>query len=224
LLQRSFDLLTSGEIGRLGPTAEGLKHGWGLGAGDTRLETSVAQKVGVDRAARGGDSERYLSGIRDALVGLAQEKRFQIELPASYVKLMEAVERRMMSAGAAPFLDWEDFEQEMLATSGLLTEAAYRTATQLLHDLGIVLWYDQTRGDRYADGQLAQDPKGSGGLAQRVFLDPQWVVDLLKPILGHRLDTQFQQLSEDRTMWTSRWQEECASIEQAVNWRMEMIK
>lgn len=201
------------------PVAADLGRGMVEGAGapaEGRARGDVA--ASEDQAA-----EMYLGPIRDALVRLARDKRFQVDLPGSYVLLMEAVEKRKSGIGAAPYLDWEAFEEELLKPSGLETKAAFQTATQLLHDLGIVLWYDETRGERYEDGQLAQDPKGWGGLSQRVFLDPQWVVDLLKPILGHQLEEQFLPIPVDRAKWGPYWQR-FMSLEEAQRHREDLIQ
>lgn len=167
-------------------------------------------------------SEECLSCIRDVLLELATEARFRIELPRSYVELMAAVEKRKRALSAFPYMDYEAFRTEMLAPAGLVSEGGAETATQLLHDLGIVLWFN--RSERYADGQQAQVRRSWGGLAQRVFLDPQWVVDLLKPILGHQLEHQFQPIPDAQEKWGLYWRERFKSRGEAEEHREYLLR
>jgi GTPase SAR1 family protein len=167
-------------------------------------------------------SEECLGRIRDVLLELATEARFAIELPKSYVELMAAVEKKKRAIQAFPYMDYEVFRTEMLVPAGLVSEGSAEAATQLLHDLGIVLWFN--RSERYADGQQAQVRRSWGGLAQRVFLDPQWVVDLLKPILGHRLEHQFQPIPSAQENWGLYWRERFKSRREAEEHREYLLR
>ena len=143
-----------------------------------------------------------ISAVSAAIAELAStDTRFRMSLPTSWLSLLEAVDRVANESGL-PYLVWEEYSRKMLpilsSPGGGLEggagegegrgEASLRTATLWLHDVGIVLWYHE-------------DPR----LRTRIFLRPQWVVDLLKPILGHELIEQFDAIPADLTKLSPSW-------------------
>jgi GTPase SAR1 family protein len=178
-------------------------------------DTSDEMELAVEGALR--SPEEYLRRIQNELLRLAKEECFQIELPASYVQLMAAVEKRKFGVEAVPYMDWNAFRDEMLVPAGLETEESAEVATTLLHELGIVLWFKPNQG--------SGDAHAPAGLAQRVFLDPQWVIDLLKQILNHREDKQFVPPSDNPTEWGPYWAREYASNKEGADQhRLKLIK
>lgn len=162
------------------------------------------------------EGDGRLSRIRDELVGLAKEECFQIELPASYVQLMAAVEKKKFGADAVPYMDWAAFRDEMLVPAGLVSEESAEVATTLLHELGILLWFQPKQ--RFGGAQAPAE------LSRRVFFDPQWVIDLLKPILSHSDENQFLPPSNDLADWGVHWAREYRfDVEAAHQHRLTLI-
>lgn len=117
--------------------------------------------------------EELLSGLRSTVLGLVaqHERQFQLHLPPSYVGLWERVES-LKVAGSDADLSWGEYRDRMRGACGFKSEENLKEATRLLHDIGVLLWYDK-RPDCLE-------------LANRVFIRPDWVLDLLKPIVGPR--------------------------------------
>lgn len=156
----------------------------------------------------------YLLGIlQESLLELAtapqHRGKFQLNLPESYVALMEKVEKLKVDGSTAGYLKWDVYKARMLDAEtgcGFNSEDNLKEGTRLLHDLGVLLWY--------------YDRPDCPQLADRVFIRPAWVVDLLKPVLGHDLLIQFLPASKD--LMGPGW--EGKNGEEAENHRRYLIR
>jgi hypothetical protein len=144
----------------------------------------------------------------------AQHKeKFQLNLLRSYVALWEEVDALKLASGDA-FLKWDAFREKIRPQAGagreenlgFKSKENLKEAVRLLHELGVLLWYDN-RPD-------------CEELADRVFIRPEWVVDLLKPIVGHELQRQYLRISEAKLgpAWVGK------SPEQMEAYRNELIR
>lgn len=124
----------------------------------------------------GGELFATVGEVQAAIVDLAaMNGSFTVTFPASWVRLIEWVEGEReggSKVGEHPTtgsIEWRAYAEELSGEGKMFSsERSLRDATEVLHDLGYLLYYS-----------------GDGELGKNVFMDPQKVINLLKVVVQH---------------------------------------
>jgi hypothetical protein len=118
------------------------------------------------------------TALQAVLVDLAEaNEMFTIPLPANWVKLMDWADGRQQGFSLSEHattgsIEWSEYAQELCGKGKLFSsEKSLRQATEMLHELGYLLYYG-----------------GDGDLGKYVFMHPQKVINLLKVVVQHNFE------------------------------------
>eukprot|EP01125_Pyxidicula_operculata_P006879 TRINITY_DN2359_c0_g1_i1.p1 TRINITY_DN2359_c0_g1~~TRINITY_DN2359_c0_g1_i1.p1 ORF type:complete len:1423 (+),score=357.36 TRINITY_DN2359_c0_g1_i1:201-4271(+) len=134
-------------------------------------------------------SNESKQGVEDILKGLVKialsnryKKRLGLEeeRPTTWL-MLESFAKALKTKLVVPVVEWKTWCELAMNECNLKTEQSVRYATEYLHQVGVVVWFDSPN----------QDTSPLGSLSDKVILDSEWLTEVFSSVVSAKFDPRF---------------------------------